>query len=157
MDFYPYICIMDNQKLVSEITQALLEIEKSEGVKIDFGFSTNYTGITFSGSIQDNESIEKEKALNLSACRRIGFTQNIVGITFNLLWENYTWVSPNTPGPFRVTGIQTKNRKYPVIAENLVNGKSYKFSVNSIKKALGGDQLINRISNLEKLTQNDPK
>lgn len=148
MDFYPYICIMDNQKLVSKITQALLEIEKSEGVKIDFGFSTNYTGITFSGSIQDNESIEKEKALNLSACRRIGFTQNIVGITFN---------SPNTPGPFRVTGIQTKNRKYPVIAENLVNGKSYKFSVNSIKKALGGDQLINRISNLEKLTQNDPK
>lgn len=137
---------MDNQGLINKITQALLEIEKSEGVKIDFGFSTDYTGIRLSGHIQDNVSIERENSLNLSACRRIGFTQNVVGQSFT---------SVASGGQFRITGVQPRNRKYPVIAENLSNGKSYKFSVAHVKKAFGGDQLINRFSNLEKLTQNE--
>lgn len=137
---------MDNRKIIERITLALLEIEKSEKVKIDFGFDTNYTGINFRGHVQDNESIEKENALNLAVCRRIGFTQNIVGACFT---------SPSSGGRFRIISIQPKNRKYPVIAENLENRKSYKFTVAAIKKALGGDQLINRLYNLEKLTQND--
>lgn len=137
---------MDNQKLINKITNAILEIEKSEGVKIDFEFSTDYTGIRLNGHIQDNVSIQRENALNLSSCLRIGFTQNIVGQSFT---------SVASGGQFRITGIQSRNRKYPVIAENLSNGKSYKFSVTHVKKALGGDQLINRFSNLEKLTQNE--
>jgi hypothetical protein len=137
---------MDSKKLIDKITDALLEIEKSEGVKIDFKFLVNYTGMSFDGSIKDSDSIEKENALNLSVCRRIGFTQNIIGACFD---------SPSSGGKFRITSIQPKNRKYPVIAINLENQKSYKFTTISIKKALGGDQSINRFYNLEKLTQND--
>lgn len=137
---------MDNQKLINRITLALLEIEKSEGVKVNFGFSQDYTGIRFDGSIQDRVSIERQDSLNLSACRRIGFTQNIIGASFD---------SPSTPGKFVISAIKPQNRKYPVIADNLLNGKSYKFSVAAIKKYLGGDKLINRLYNLEKLTQDD--
>jgi len=137
---------MDNQKIISKITEALIEIEKSEGVKIDFGFNTSYTGVTLQASIQDQISKEREEILNLATCRRIGFTQNVIGICFN---------SISSDQKFRITSIQPKNRKYPIIAENLENGKSYKFTLDSVKKALGGDKSINRHFNLEKLTKNE--
>ena len=135
---------MNSKSIMSKITEALLQIEKSEGVKIDFGFSDTYTGLQFRGVVKDNQSKQLEESLNLSVCRRIGFTQNIVGVVFT---------SSASGGNFRITSIQQKNRKYPVIAENLENGKSYKFSVASVKKALGGDQNINRKFNLDKLIE----
>jgi hypothetical protein len=137
---------MDTKSIISKITLALLEIEKSESIKIDFGFNQNFTGLTLTATCKDNISKEREDALNLSACRRLGFTQNVIGVCFN---------STATGQKFKIVSIAPKNRKYPVIAENLVDGRSYKFSVQSVKKALGGDQAINRYFNLEKLTKND--
>jgi hypothetical protein len=57
-------------------------------------------------------------------------------------------------GEMTITDIKTKNRKYPVIAQTK-SGTSYKYSVDSIKRLIGGDNLINRNANLEKLLGND--
>jgi hypothetical protein len=52
---------------------------------------------------------------------------------------------------YEITDIKTKNRKYPVIATEIRTKKSYKFSVDTVKKLLGGDSKINRDKNLDKL------
>jgi hypothetical protein len=56
-----------------------------------------------------------------------------------------------TNGVYEITEIKTRNRTYPVIAKSLSNGKSYKYSVNQIKSLIGGDKIINRNANLDKL------
>jgi hypothetical protein len=52
---------------------------------------------------------------------------------------------------YEITDIKTKNRKYPVIAIETRTKKSYKFSVDTVKRLLGGDSKINRDKNLDKL------
>ena len=37
---------------------------------------------------------------------------------------------------FRITGLKTRNRTMPIIAENVVNGRSYKFRSENVKMAL---------------------
>ena len=51
----------------------------------------------------------------------------------------------------RTSQVKTKNRKYPVIAKSDRDGKMYKFTVEHIKKLIGGDKIINRNANLDKL------
>jgi len=75
-----------------------------------------------------------------SICKRLGFTQNIIGMQFQ-----------GTNGIYEVVDIKTRNRKYPVIAESKSDGKMYKFSTNHIKYLIGGDKIINRNANLDKL------
>ena len=53
-------------------------------------------------------------------------------------------------GIYEIIDIQTRNRKYPVIAKSS-DGKKYKYSVDHIKKLIGGDKIINRNKNLDKL------
>jgi hypothetical protein len=74
-----------------------------------------------------------------SLSKRIGFTQNIIGMKFT-----------GKSGEFTITDIKTRNRTYPVIGINKV-GKSYKFTIDQVKTYLGGDKLINRNTNLKKL------
>jgi len=38
---------------------------------------------------------------------------------------------------FRISGIKPTNRKYPVLAERVSDGKTYKFPVESVKILLG--------------------
>ncbi len=86
------------------------------------------------------EKSEKVTNLNTSVCKRYGFTQNILGMTFE-----------GKNGTMKIIDIKTRNRSYPIIAECLQNGKSYKYSATDIKQRLGGDKIINRNANLDKL------
>ena len=47
--------------------------------------------------------------------------------------------------------IKTKNRTYPIIAKQVSGVKTYKYSVDQIKRLIGGDKIINRNANLDKL------
>jgi hypothetical protein len=123
-----------------KIKEALSKIEKEENVEISFD-GGSYNSMEFKTklvvtSLEKNEDILKNE---LFLCRRVGFTQNVIGKEFN--FDGQT---------FLIKTIKTRNRKYPVIAENK-KGKSYKFTVNSVKEKLGGDKLINRNANLENL------
>ena len=110
-------------------------------MKIDFGaISFNAQKYTTAMSVSTLEKSDKVESIMERVCRSIGFTQNVIGMTFDYRGDKY-----------EITEIKTKNRKYPVIATELKSKKSYKFSVDSVKRLLGGDKKINRDKNLDKL------
>jgi hypothetical protein len=89
------------------------------------------------------KTLEKTEAVGdvyKSICRRLGFTQNIIGMRFN-----------GTNGVYEIVDIKTKNRTYPIIAKQVSGLKTYKYSVDQIKRLIGGDKIINRNANLDKL------
>jgi len=77
-----------------------------------------------------NGILRKEKRDEASAnwdiyCRRYGFEPEHLGNVFHLGKNSY-----------KITGLKTANRKYPILADDLANGKSYKFSPESVRLAL---------------------
>ena len=129
------------RSIQKRIKEALSEIEKEENVKIDFS-SISYNVAKYSTTMSVTTLDKNDKVDNIfkSICKSLGFTQNIIGMQFY-----------GTNGIYEITDIKTKNRKYPVIAKSVSNGNSYKFSVEHIKRLIGGDKIINRNANLDKL------
>ena len=125
----------------NKIKEAIAQIEKDENVKIDFGsLSFNPQRYSTSMTVSTLDKSEKVESVLERTCRSIGFTQNVIGMSFDFKGDKY-----------EITDIKTKNRKYPVIATEIRTKKSYKFSIDTIKRLLGGDKLINRNKNLDKL------
>ena len=129
------------KKVQDRLKAAILQIEAEENVKIDFG-SITYNK-AFYASKMTVRTLEKTEAVGdvyKAICRRLGFTQNIIGMRFH-----------GTNGIYEIVDIKTKNRTYPIIAKSLTGAKMYKYSVNQIKNLIGGDKIINRNANLDKL------
>jgi uncharacterized Zn finger protein len=128
------------RSIQAKIQKALKEIEAEENVTISLGgASFNSAYYTTKLKVSTNVKNDVVKGVYESVCRRIGFTQDIVGMSFD-----------QGGITFEVTEIKTRNRKYPVIAKNKA-GKSYKFTVEVVKRLMGGDKIVNRNANLEKL------
>lgn len=129
------------KKIQTKLNKAISEISKEENVSIVFG-GIRYNSAEYSTSMKVKTLEKSEKVTNLNAavCKRFGFTQNILGMTFQ-----------GKNGTMKIVDIKTRNRSYPIIAECLQNGKSYKYSAADIKQRLGGDKIINRNANLDKL------
>lgn len=114
-----------------------VEIRLSEPELIFSGKENTYTAkLTITEAANPNRDKEYE-----ALCRKVGFTQNVIGREFEKGGTLY-----------QIVNIKPRNRKYPVIAASRL-GQLYKFSVEGVKKSLGGDQLINRNANLDKLIQ----
>ena len=132
----------DKVKSIQEkIKLAILEIETLENVKIEFGtisYSAQKYSTTMSVSTLEKSEL-LDKTLELT-CQKLGFTQNIIGMTFNCKNLKY-----------EIVDIKTSNRKYPIICRQVFSGTQYKFGTVTVKKLLGGDKQINRNKNLEKL------
>lgn len=124
-----------------KIKAAIAQIELDENVKIDFGsISFNPQKYSTSMVVTTLEKSEKVESVLERTCRSIGFTQNVIGMSFDFRGDKY-----------EITEIKTKNRKYPVIATEMRTKRGYKFSVETVRKLLGGDGKINRDKNLDKL------
>ena len=136
--------MITREKVISiqeKIKMAIAQIELDENVKIDFGtISFNPRKYSTSMTVTTLEKSERVESVLERTCRSIGFTQNIIGMTFDFRGDKY-----------EITEIKTKNRKYPVIATEIRTKRSYKFGVETIRKVLGGDKKINRDKNLDKL------
>ena len=135
--------MIDNKKIdkvQALLKKAIAEIEKQENVTIKFG-SIRYNSAYYTTQVTVKTNVVNEKVSNAyeSVCRSLGFTQNIIGMEFQGLH-----------GVCKIVDIKTRNRKYPVIAE-CSNGNQYKFTVNQVKMKIGGDKIINRNANLDKL------
>ena len=129
------------KKIQDKLKLAILQIETEENVKIDFGtISYNKAFYTSKMSVKTLEKTEAVGDVYKAICRRLGFTQNIIGMRFT-----------GTNGVYEIVDIKTKNRTYPIIAKSLTGAKTYKYSVDQIKRLIGGDKIINRNANLDKL------
>jgi len=128
-------------RVQSKITAALAQIEKDENIKISFGNCSYNAAYYKSGmTVTSLENSEKVDNVFLKISQRLGFTQNIIGMTF----------TGTTCGEITITDIKLKNFKYPIIGTTK-GGKSYKFTTDQVKRYLGGDKIINRNANLDKL------
>lgn len=128
-------------KIQTKIKKAIAAIAAEENVSIAFGsISFNSAYYTTSMKVTTLEKNEKVSNVHTAICKSLGFTQNILGMTFE-----------GKNGLYRIYDIKTRNRKYPIIAECLRDGRSFKFSKEVIKSKLGGDKIINRNVNLTKL------
>lgn len=126
----------------NKIKKALAEIEKEENVKISFG-TCRYNSAFYNTTMKVETVVENEKVSLVyeGLCKRLGFTQNIIGMKFY-----------GKNGIYEITNIIPKNRKYPVLAKS-PDGKEYKYTVPHIKTLIGGDKIINRNANLDKLVK----
>jgi len=124
-----------------KIKAAIAQIEKDEQVKIEFG-SCRYNSAYYNTTMKVTTLVKSEKVSDVfeSISKRFGFTQNIIGMQFN---------SKN--GVYEIIDIKTRSRKYPIIAKSLSTGQQFKYSVASMKALIGGDKIINRNANLDKL------
>lgn len=125
----------------AKIKAALAQIEKEENVQIAFG-NCSYTPAYYKSgmTVTSQEKSEKVDNVFLNLSKRLGFTQNIIGMTF----------TGTSCGEVTITDIKLKNFKYPVIGVTK-DGKGFKFTIDQVKKYLGGDKIINRNANLDKL------
>lgn len=128
------------KSIQDKIKLAIAKIEKEENVKIEFGsIRFNVAQYSTQMSVKTLDKTEKVDSALKSMCVKLGFTQNIIGMQFH-----------DSNGIYEIIDIHTRNRKYPIIAK-APNGTSYKYSANHVKKLIGGDKIINRNANLEKL------
>lgn len=117
----------------------LKEIEKEESLSFSLDGSS-FSSNSISISIHGKESNDSNVHVNLDLSKRYGFSQNIVGMEFTC---------PN--GTFVVDGFKTRNRKYPIIATRKGDGASWKFHPSNVLKYIGGNKIVNRNANLDRL------
>jgi len=127
------------KKITKRLEELFRELEKEEGVKITLE-NIKDSGLSFRSVICIKDNDEKSRMLYEMACRKVGFTQNVIGMKFE----------GKNNGLYEITDIKPKNRTYPVIAKS-PTGETFKYSVDYIKKLIGGDKIINRNANLDKL------
>lgn len=135
---------MDKNKAL-RIKERLEGFLKSIELEEEVSFSIkhfNQTNIdcSFEFSLKSkNDEVDK---IETELCKSVGFTQNVIGEVFK-----------HEGVDFKIFEIRKRSKKYPIVASS--KSKSLKFSVNYIKRKLGGDKLINRKANLEKLLGED--
>lgn len=127
-------------KVQTKIKAALAAIAAEENVTISFGNSRYndsmyYTKMTVATILPKKEAMSQNEKLS----RSVGFTQNVIGMSFKY-----------KSSIMEIVEIRTRNPKNPVIGKTK-SGSCYKFTVEQAKRFLGGDKLINREANLNKL------
>jgi hypothetical protein len=81
-----------------KIKQVISEIELEENVKIDFGgISFNPQKYSTSMIVTTLEKSEKVESIMERTCRLIGFTQNVIGMTFDFKGDKYEVTDIKTP------------------------------------------------------------
>ena len=115
------------KKFRADFEAMLTVLQKDTGMKIDLGnirFSPD-GHLTFKGTASvkgEGNTFVCPYAIALNEqIESYGFSKDIIGKPTKYQGETY-----------KLVGLKTKNRKYPFIAENLDNGKTYKMSLSHI-------------------------
>lgn len=116
------------KSLRKEINSALEVVGQKHGLVFNLGsitFGQNSFGCRLEvASSENGESVYavafKEK------CAKYGLLPSELGKEF---WSN--------GNRFKITGLKTRNRKYPILADRTGDGKGYKFSATQVIIALG--------------------
>jgi len=114
------------KQLRNEIATALASVEKKHGVSFDLGRIT-FTDTDFRGKLTC-------KSADPDAGRKIFERDAVrVGVKKEAYGKTFTTSSGRT---FRITGINTRAKKYPVNAETVNTKEAYKFAVTMLPKNL---------------------
>lgn len=113
------------REINAEIEKSFSVIEKNYGIKLELG-NTRFSSTEFTtkvvakvSSTGDAKMVEKEDFERKAP---------LIGLTAS----DYGRVISYAGKKFRITGIAPNRRKYPIIATNITNGKTYKLPYHSI-------------------------
>ena len=123
--------------VIAQLENALADFEVASGVKgaiqsirYDEGFANIRIKVSVIGD--DGEVFSEEAE---------AFNKYAVLFDLQSDWLGKTFKS--TRGrEFKITGLKPGNRKYPVIATALDDGKSYKFPAASVRDLMGGPKQV---------------
>jgi hypothetical protein len=112
-----------------EITDALKSIAENYGLAFELGritFDDNSFKVSVEAALV-SEAGEPKMAIDFRKhCYKYGLKESDLGSIFkNASLER-----------FEITGAKPRNRKYPIIAKKLSNGKEYKFTILSVTMGL---------------------
>ena len=116
------------------------EIEKSFNIKISFG-SAKYDcngGAKYTVEVSpvvNGRTISKEAIEFQTYCQLYGLEKSDMGKTFF-----------NNGETFKITGLSSRSRKFPIFAERIKDGKEFKFTPESVKIGLGRQMTVPSLS-----------
>ena len=120
----------DNIDMVkTRILEALLPVGEELGLSFDFGRGT-YNSNNFVTQLEamiDNDGVamSREATDFQQNSWKYGLRSNHLGAVFASDSSNY-----------RIVGCKIKNRKYPIIVEDINSGNRYKFTAETVKIAV---------------------
>ena len=132
-----HICNFDKNTLSmvrSRFEKLAKEFQEETGIALKMG-NIRYDSNSFTTKLQgyttvvhgDGEVVSPDKIEWDKNCEYFGFSKQDFGRTFK-----------NLNGTYKIVGIKTRNRKYPIICEK--NGKNrYKMTVEQVKFQLGNN------------------
>ena len=121
----------DNIDLVkTRILEALLPVGEELGLSFDFGRGT-YNSNNFVTQLEvmidndDGVAMSREATDFQQYSWKYGLRSDQLGVVFASDNSNY-----------RIVGCKIKNRKYPIIVEDINSGNRYKFAASTVKTAM---------------------
>lgn len=124
--------ILENKELgliIDEIQDALDKIKIKYNLKNLAVGNTNYNAFSFTSKVEGEIDSQIEKDFRRSEAEYFaeihGLPKDFIGLEFT-----------NGGRPFTISHLETRNTKYPIIANCHSDNKSYKFTIDTIKKIL---------------------
>jgi hypothetical protein len=117
--------------LRSDLDAALKAVGEKFGINLQTG-NARFTSdnVTFkveaSLTLQDGTAVPKEASEFVRYAKLLGLAAEDLGRTFGFNGSTY-----------KIVGAKTTSRKYPILAKNLSNGKTFKFVAADVARWLG--------------------
>lgn len=120
----------NGMELVNALRQALQNAANDFGVTIELGtprYDENRLTFKVEAFVAGNGNQgESSAAIQFrAAATLLGLQPEDLGKTFQSRGDTY-----------QIVGAKIANRKYPILAKNIKNGKTYKFTANDVRKLL---------------------
>lgn len=120
------------RKLMDECEEALRPIAEKYGLTLDQkGRTYRRDALPVMFQLLVTEKDEDGNALSAMA-KDFQNMAPLFGLEPDDLGKEFTRAGKT----FRITGLKPRSRKYPVLAENVKTGKTYKFPAETVKEAL---------------------
>ena len=118
------------------LNKHLQTFEEETGVRVELG-NIRFTSMSLtskvSATILKNGSTEEADRIKFDRDSfKVGCSRDLYGKQFR--WEGVL---------YKVTGIKTRSRKYPLICEDVEYGLQYKFPVHLVENNLVVEEVIN--------------
>lgn len=111
----------------ADIADALNAVNKKHGITLNLG-NIRYSDSEFSGKLTGSG------ATNSTDVARLKFEK--YAISFGIKAKAFGEIFTSRGDTFKIVGIKERSYKYPVLAKNVANGKTYKLPVDMLSSEL---------------------
>lgn len=113
-----------------DFAKAVAELEKKHGIKLNLG-NIRYDAESFRTTMTAVNTKETKSAGITASPEALDFKQ--YAESFGLKATDLGRVFINRGDKYKIIGLKPRSHKYPIIAERVIGGQRYKFSVAAIK------------------------